>query len=49
MIVEQVGIVKTLANMAKNNGALYGAISIVVALIAGFGVGIIFRKGGGGH
>ncbi len=49
MIVEQVGIVKALANMAKNNGAVYGIISIVAALAAGFGVGMVFRKGGGGH
>lgn len=49
MIVEQAGIVKTLANMAKNNGAVYGIISIVAALAAGFGVGMVFRKGGGGH
>ncbi|BCB95705.1 hypothetical protein JZK55_06270 [Dissulfurispira thermophila] len=49
IMVEQVGIVRTLASMAKNNGAVYGIISIVVALIAGFGVGIIFRKGGGAH
>jgi uncharacterized protein (TIGR02186 family) len=47
--VEQVGVVKTLANMAKNNGILYGIISIVAALGAGFGVGLIFRKGGGAH
>jgi uncharacterized protein (TIGR02186 family) len=47
--VEQVGVVKTLASMAKNNGALYGIISIVAALAAGFGVGLIFRKGGGSH
>ncbi|MFN3480220.1 MAG: TIGR02186 family protein [Thermodesulfovibrionales bacterium] len=44
--VEQVGIVKTLAQMAKENGALYGIISIIVAIAAGFGVGMIFRKGG---
>jgi uncharacterized protein (TIGR02186 family) len=47
--VEQVGIVKTLANMATKNGALYGLISIISALGAGFGVGLIFRKGGGAH
>lgn len=46
--VQQTGIVKTLSEMAKNNGALYGIISIVIALAAGFGVGIIFR-GGGAH
>ena len=47
--VEQVGIVKTLASMAKSKAALYGIISIVAALAAGFGVGLIFRKGGGAH
>lgn len=46
LFVEQVGMIKFFANMAKNKGALYGIISIVVALFAGFGVGIIFRKGG---
>ncbi len=46
VLVEQVGGVKTFADMAKNNGALYGIISIVVAIAAGFGVGMIFRKGG---
>lgn len=47
--VEQVGVVKSLAGMAKGNAALYGVLSILVALGAGFGVGMIFRKGGGAH
>ncbi len=47
--VEQVGMVKTLATMAKNNAAVYGFLSIGIALGAGFGVGMIFRKGGGAH
>lgn len=47
--VEQVGLVKSFAEMAKNSAALYGAISIIAALAAGFGVGMIFRKGGGAH
>lgn len=47
--VQQVGIIKTLAGMAKDSGALYGVISILAALSAGFGVGMIFRKGGGAH
>lgn len=47
--VQQTGVVKTLSEMAKNNGALYGIISIAIALAAGFGVGMIFRKGGGAH
>jgi uncharacterized protein (TIGR02186 family) len=49
VLVEQVGLVKSFAVMAKNSAALYGAISIVAALVAGFGVGLIFRKGGGAH
>ncbi|MGC2062446.1 MAG: TIGR02186 family protein [Thermodesulfovibrionales bacterium] len=49
VLVEQVGIIKTLSNMAKKNGALYGFISIISALGAGFGVGLVFRKGGGAH
>jgi hypothetical protein len=49
VLVEQVGTVRYLANMAKNHGALYGLLSIVMALGAGFGVGLVFRKGGGAH
>jgi len=47
--VEQVGMVKTLATMAKNNPAIYGFLSIGIALGAGFGVSMVFRKGGGSH
>ena len=47
--VEQVGMVKTLATMAKNNAAFYGFLSVGIALGAGFGVGLVFRKGGGAH
>jgi uncharacterized protein (TIGR02186 family) len=49
VLVEQVGIVRSLAGMAKNSSVLYGVISIVSALGAGFGVGMVFRKGGGAH
>lgn len=47
--VEQVGMVKSLATMAKNKAAVYGFLSIGIALGAGFGVGMVFRKGGGAH
>ena len=47
--VEQAGAVKRLAGMAKNNAAVYGILSILAALGAGFGVGLVFRKGGGAH
>jgi uncharacterized protein (TIGR02186 family) len=47
--VEQVGMVKSLAGMAKDTPAVYGFLSIGVALSAGFGVSMVFRKGGGSH
>lgn len=47
--VAQEGGIKYLATMAKNKGAAYGIVSILAALIAGFGVGMIFKKGGGAH
>lgn len=49
VLVEQVGSVKLLANMAKNQGALYGILAILSAIGAGFGVGLVFGKGGGAH
>jgi len=49
VMVEQVGVVKTLSGMAKNSASLYGILSILAALGAGFGVGMVFRKGGGAH
>jgi len=47
--VERVGIVDRLTSMAQKNGALYGIVAIAAALLAGFGVGLIFGKGGGAH
>jgi hypothetical protein len=47
--VELTGIVALLAKMSADNRTLYGIISIVVAVGAGFGVGMIFKKGGGSH
>ena len=49
VMVEQVGLVKVLAPMARSSAALYGFLSVGIALGAGFGVGMIFRKGGGSH
>jgi len=46
--VEKVGLVKHLTHMAFEKPAIYGIIAIVVAIVAGFGVGMVF-KGGGGH
>ncbi|MEW6328136.1 MAG: TIGR02186 family protein [Thermodesulfobacteriota bacterium] len=47
--VEQEGVVKTLAGMAKDSGATYGILSIVIALGVGFGVSMVFKKGGDAH
>jgi hypothetical protein len=44
-----VGMVKTLATMARDSAVFYGFLSVGIALGAGFGVGMIFRKGGGAH
>ena len=49
VLVEKVGAVKMLSNMANNQGALYGILAILAALGSGFGVGIIFGKDGGAH
>jgi uncharacterized protein (TIGR02186 family) len=49
ILVEQVGLLRVILNMATNNGALYGILAIVAALIAGFTVGIVFKRGKGGH
>ncbi|MDD1751074.1 MAG: TIGR02186 family protein [Methanothrix sp.] len=47
--VEQIGMVKTLATMARSSAVFYGFLSVGIALGAGFGVGMVFRKGGGSH
>ncbi len=47
--VAQVGAVEQLSDLAFNRAAIYGVLSIVVALVAGFGVGALFKKGGGAH
>jgi uncharacterized protein (TIGR02186 family) len=49
VLVEQVGMVRSFSDMAKNNGALFGLLAIATALGAGFGVGMIFRGSGGAH
>ncbi|HZD59411.1 MAG TPA: TIGR02186 family protein, partial [Anaerolineae bacterium] len=42
--VKQSGFVKAIADVASKNGALYGIISIVIALAVGFGISFIFKK-----
>lgn len=47
--VEQVGVVRALATMARDSAVLYAILSIGIALSAGFGVGMVLRKPGGAH
>jgi len=49
LTVARTGIVEKLSNLAFNHAAVYGIISIVVAMAAGFAVGALFKKGGGAH
>lgn len=49
VIVEQDGAIKSLSDLAQNNGAVYGLAAIGVSVTAGFGVGMVFKGGGGSH
>ncbi|MEZ0344350.1 MAG: TIGR02186 family protein [Caldimicrobium sp.] len=44
--VFQVGLVKFLADFSRNSPLIYGIFSVIIALISGFLVGLIFKKGG---
>ncbi len=46
--VKRAGIVKQFTSLAFGKPAVYGVMAIVIAMIAGFGVGMVF-KGGGAH
>lgn len=47
--VARSGMVAWLSNLAFNRPAVYGIMAVVIAIIAGFAVGMVFRKGGGAH
>jgi len=47
--VKSVGITAALSKMAFEQAGLYGIMAVVIALLAGFAVGAIFKKGGGSH
>lgn len=47
--VQRVGVIAALSKMAVDQPALYGTMSVVVALAAGLAVGAVFKKGGGSH
>jgi uncharacterized membrane protein YraQ (UPF0718 family) len=44
-----VGLPALLATLAYEHGALYGVIAVIIAILTGFAMGYIFKKGGGGH
>ena len=43
--VEEIGLQQLLARMGKYHGGLYGLGAVAIALLAGFGVGLIFKGG----
>ena len=47
--VKRVGLIAALSKMAVDQAALYGIMSVLIALAAGTAVGAIFKKGGGSH
>jgi len=49
LTVARTGIVAKLSDLAFNHAAIYGMISIVVAMAAGLAVGALFRGSGGAH
>ncbi len=49
LVVEEVGVERALTDLAMERGGLYGIAAILVAVSAGFGVGVIFKTGGGAH
>jgi hypothetical protein len=46
--VARTGIVAKLSDLAFNHAAVYGILSVIIAMAAGFAVGVLF-KGGGSH
>ncbi|GBE06603.1 MAG TPA: hypothetical protein ENH45_01050 [Nitrospirae bacterium] len=49
LIVEKTGALRFLSEMAFNKAAVYGVVSIFIAIFAGFIVSMVFKGGGGGH
>ncbi|MEJ5300418.1 MAG: TIGR02186 family protein [Thermodesulforhabdaceae bacterium] len=46
--VVMVGFPAILATLAYQHSALYGIMAVIIAIITGFAVGYVFKKGGGG-
>lgn len=44
--VKKVGLVKFLTDFAQNHALIYGVFSVLIALVSGFLVGLVFKKGG---
>jgi uncharacterized protein (TIGR02186 family) len=43
--LEQAGLARTLHSLAMEHGLLYGCTAVLIAMLAGFGTGLIFGKG----
>ena len=47
--VTMVGFPAVLWKLAWNHGVIYGIVAVVIALLTGFVMGYVFKKGAGGH
>jgi len=48
-LVQKIGFVQLIDEMATNDRIIYGVTAVVTALMAGLAMGFIFRQGGGAH
>ena len=49
LAIETVGALNFISNMAFHKAPMYGIVSILIAIAAGFIVSVIFKGGGGSH
>jgi hypothetical protein len=49
LTVVMAGFPAMLKELAHNHALLYGVLAVVIAIVTGFSMGYLFKKGGGGH
>jgi uncharacterized protein (TIGR02186 family) len=49
LTVVMAGFPAMLKDLAHNHALLYGVLAVVIAIVTGFSMGYLFKKGGGGH
>jgi hypothetical protein len=49
LAVAMVGFPSLLWKLAWNHGVFYGIVAVLIALLTGFVMGYLFKKGAGGH